>query len=41
MTHSEDKKAAKKGSKQPKSPEVIHVDEQKKHSSKGLIKGTE
>ena len=35
MTHREDKKEAKRGSKKSKSPDVIHVDEIKKNPTKG------
>lgn len=41
MTHREDKKEAKQGSKKNKNSDVTHVDEIKKSSTKGVIKGTE
>lgn len=41
MTHREDKKAAKRGTKKRNSPDTIHEDEIKKNSTKGVIKGTE
>ena len=41
MTHSEDKKETKRGTKKNKNSNVIHVDEIKKNSTKGVIKGTE
>ena len=41
MTHREDKKATKRGTKKNKNQDIIHVDEIKKNSTKGVIKGTE
>ena len=41
MTHREDKKEAKRGTKKSNSPQVTHEDEIKKNSTKGVIKGSE
>lgn len=41
MTHREDKKEAKRGSKKNKGQGITHEDEIKKNSTKGVIKGTE
>ena len=41
MTHREDKKEAKRGSKKNKGQEVVHEEEIKKNSTKGVIKGAE
>lgn len=37
MSHREEKKERKKVDKNPTAPQVIHDDETKKHSSKGVI----
>lgn len=41
MTHREGKKEAKQGDKHRAQPERISYDEMKKHTTKGLIQGTE
>ncbi len=41
MTHNTGKKEARKGSKKSAAPEIIHEDETKKHSSKGVLKRSE
>lgn len=41
MTHREDKKEAKRGAKKNKNENITQVDEMKKNSTKGVIKGNE